>query len=218
MSDAEKAHFAAAMQASDEEPTWRTLYSGRSYVYALPCRDSDCLKIGFTREPLARMRALHERYFEFFDLDRAALIEVEHVRDARAIEKQLKSMCAANLATEPLVVQSRAGGKREWFSGVGPIVEEAMQACAARTGFPYHPSCAIWLRERWIEQRDVLYSWSLHAFEVIEYLHFNADPAAHPTPARALINTLQACEAVGMPLADHIAEPVLAWYSNGCRF
>jgi len=40
-------------------------------VYVLPCQHDDILKLGFSRDPLLRMQTLHQRYFDFFDLDAA---------------------------------------------------------------------------------------------------------------------------------------------------
>ena len=42
---------------------------GRAYVYVLPCRDEDLLKLGFSRDPFTRFHTLHRRFYEFFDLE-----------------------------------------------------------------------------------------------------------------------------------------------------
>ncbi|WP_268628169.1 hypothetical protein, partial [Escherichia coli] len=56
---------------------------GRVFAYVFPCAWEDHAKIGFSRDPLRRISALHRRWFEFFDLDAGALVEAESERDAR---------------------------------------------------------------------------------------------------------------------------------------
>ena len=44
---------------------------GRTFVYVLPCRDEDILKVGFSRDPLDRFRTLHRRFFPWAEGGRA---------------------------------------------------------------------------------------------------------------------------------------------------
>jgi hypothetical protein len=60
----------------------RTLSRNRCFLYVAPCAYEDQLKLGFSRDPLRRFQSLHRRWFEFFDVDRIALVETETVRDA----------------------------------------------------------------------------------------------------------------------------------------
>ncbi|MEP6882535.1 MAG: GIY-YIG nuclease family protein [Dokdonella sp.] len=101
-----------------EEPIWRTLSKGRCFVYVLACREQDSLKIGYARDPWARLRAFHPHFHAFFDLDRSALIETDRVDEARAIEKTLKHGFSSASEIAPLQVRERAGGKFEWFRGI----------------------------------------------------------------------------------------------------
>jgi hypothetical protein len=84
----------------------------RCFVYVLPCRDRDLLKIGFSREPLRRLQTLHPRYFEFFDLERSLLIETDRLRDARRIEREFISTYISQRAEAPLQVPRSAAGIR----------------------------------------------------------------------------------------------------------
>ena len=81
---------------------------GRAFVYVLPCREEDILKVGFSRDPLQRLRTLHRRFYDFFDLDRALLVETDHLRDARAIERLLITGLADHRVLAPLVVPRSA--------------------------------------------------------------------------------------------------------------
>jgi len=93
---------------NDEAPYPRFASRGRTFVYVLPCRNEDILKVGFSRDPLDRMRTLHPRFFEFFDLDRALLIETDYLRDARRIERLFITTFADSQAPAPLVVRRSA--------------------------------------------------------------------------------------------------------------
>ncbi len=116
---------------NDEVAYPRFASRGRTFVYVLPCRDEDILKVGFSRDPLQRMRSLHARFFEFFDLDRALLIECEHLRDARRIERLFITTFAEHRAPAPLVVPLAAAGHTEWYRGIHPRV-----TALARSGVP----------------------------------------------------------------------------------
>jgi len=62
-----------------EAPFPRFLSRGRCFVYLFPCRERDVQKIGYARDPLVRLRELHRRFFQFFDLERGALVETATV-------------------------------------------------------------------------------------------------------------------------------------------
>lgn len=94
-----------------------SLSRGPCHAYVLPCAYEDLLKFGFSRDPLGRMRSLHRRYFECFDLDRAILVETETVRDARRIELAWRRELTLHNAPAPLVVRRAAGGRTEWYRG-----------------------------------------------------------------------------------------------------
>ena len=85
--------------------TTRAPSEGACYLYVLPCAYEDLLKLGFSRQPLARMQALQPRWFEFFDLDRALLVETDTVREARRLELDFGRRLRAHGAPAPLTVR-----------------------------------------------------------------------------------------------------------------
>ena len=103
-----------ALRIDTREPGNRGPSRGRCYLYVLPCAYEDILKLGFSRYPLARMQTLHPRWFEFFDLDRAFVIETDTVREARDLELGLGGVIAEHNAPAPLVIRRQAAGHTEW--------------------------------------------------------------------------------------------------------
>lgn len=198
-----------------EEPLWRTLSTGRCFVYVLPCREQDTLKIGYARDPWVRMRSFHPRFHEFFDLQRGALVETDHVREARAIEKRLKLKFVSANDAAPLQASERAGGKFEWFRGVHPAVMNELQSLSLELAYPLHAPLSEWLREQWLQQVERLIDWSCYEFEQIEAWHFNADPALVAPRQRAFRNLLDAWENIGIRLDERLADNVRHWYRYG---
>ncbi len=125
---------------SDEAPYPRFASRGRAYVYVLPCRDEDLLKLGFSRDPFTRFSTLHRRFFEYFDLDRGLLVDAERVSAARRIERRLIETFVEHHATAPLVVSAAAGGHTEWYRGAHPEVSGLLQAIARDEGLPVYGS------------------------------------------------------------------------------
>lgn len=202
------------MTESDLEPRWRTAARGRCYTYVIPCRDADLLKVGLSRDPLARFRTLHARYFEFFDLERGALVEMDHVRDARRLESRLKELFADRRAVAPLVVPDSAAGYTEWYRGVYPEALAVVEAARTADGFRVHAPLRSWLRDR-LEHDDALFEWSLQMLKLIEFHHFNAVGEPRPGHDRSLRNVLDAYEAVGLALDERVPAAVLQWYRYG---
>lgn len=203
--------------SDDEQAGYpRFALSGRSFVYLLPCRDEDILKFGFSRDPLQRMQALHRRFFDFFDLDRALLIEVEKLSDARRIERAAMVRFARHRSPAPLVVRDAAAGKTEWFRGVATPGDAFMREMASEEGWILHDPLASWLSQRFGERGDVVYDWSMHMLDAIEYQHFNLPPEMRELRAeRALRGFLDACESVHMDIGDLVPARVFAWYRDG---
>ena len=186
---------------------------GRAYVYVLPCRDEDLLKVGFSREPLQRLRTLHRRFFEFFDLDRALLIETERVTQARRIERRLLTAWPEQRTPAPLVVPDAAAGRTEWYRGVAAEVTALACQLAAEDALAVHRPLRAWLGARLAEHADALYDWSERMLAQAQ-LERAYTGAAGPFEW-ALLDTLALCEAVGLPLDRLLPEPVQAWYRNG---
>lgn len=189
----------------------RTSAKGRTYVYLLPWREQDLLKVGYSRQPLVRMRTLHRRFFEVFDLDRGYLLETERLAQARRIERDIILRHADQRSPAPLAVPDEAAGYSEWFRGVCPEVTAELRAAAEREGFPMH-SLREWLHQWFDGQADGLYEWSLRMLDAIEYETFNV-PAEFQRgeAARSLRYVMDACEAVGLALPPIFPDAVLAW-------
>lgn len=202
----------------DDVPLPRSTSRGRTCVYVLPCREEDVLKVGYSRDPLQRMRSLHRRYFEFFDLDRGVLIEAERLRDARRIERLFIDRLAAQRSPPPLVVREAAAGYTEWFRGASPQAASMAHALCAAEGLVLH-ALRPWLRARLDERSDGLYAWSARMLEALEYEHFNLPAQARSNVlAKALRDTLDACAAVGLDLAARVPPAVLEWHAASDYF
>jgi hypothetical protein len=132
---------------------------GRCHVYVLPCTREDHCKLGLSRDPLSRIQALHRRWFEFFDLDAAWLVETETVRDARELELELRRPLAAHNAPAPLAVRREAAGHTEWFRGVAAPLGDAVDGLRRR-GHAVHGPLQPWLRAALLERSDQLYAWT----------------------------------------------------------
>ncbi|PXV60334.1 hypothetical protein SAMN04487785_10255 [Dyella jiangningensis] len=191
----------------------RTLGKGRTYVYLFPWREQDLLKVGFSRQPLVRLRTLHRRFFEVFDLDRGYLLETR-LAQARQIERDIILRHAEQRSPAPLVVPDAAAGYSEWFRGVYPAVTAALRDVAEREGLALH-SLRDWLRQWFESQGDGLYEWSLRMLDAIEYEAFNV-PAEFQRgeAARALRYVMDACEAIGLPLARFFPDGAMAWRAS----
>jgi len=190
----------------------RTLSRNRCFLYVAPCAYEDLLKLGFSRDPLQRLQSLHRRWFEFFDIDRIALVETDAVRDARALETRFKREFAELNTTVPLTVAREAGGQGEWYRGAQARLGAALQSLAA-AGHVVHAPARQWLREQLVQRRELLYSWTEAMLTVEELEHL-----AESTPAqRAVRDALDACRAFDIPLSDSLPAAVLRWYGEGSR-
>ncbi len=198
-----------------DEPPWRTLSTGRCFVYILPCREEDTLKMGYARDPWARMQALHPRFHAFFDLDRAALLETDRVREARAVEKNLKSAFAMAQVLAPTQIRQRAAGRFEWFRGIHPQAIAALEAAGVDLGYPLHAPLSCWLRDQWQQRIERLSDWIEHEYEQIEAWHFNADAALVAARERALRHRLDAWESIGLALEERLGDAVRHWVRYG---
>jgi hypothetical protein len=190
------------------EPGNRGPSRGLSYLYVLPCAYEDILKLGFSRDPLGRMQALHPRWFEFFDLDRAFLVEAETVRDVRDLELGLARVVADHNAPAPLVIRREAAGHTEWYRGAYDALQATANALGAG-GYVLHAPLRPWLRERLLERSDRLYSWTV-AMLPAELLETTA---VSPT-ARAVVDALDAFQELDIDLEPYLPTSVLEWYRS----
>lgn len=202
----------------DEEFTEPRFASrGRAYVYVLPCRDEDLLKIGFSREPLQRFRTLHRRFFEFFDLERGLLLEVDRVAQARRIERLFLTSWIEHRAPAPLVIPTAAAGHSEWYRGIGDELIAQARRLAGDEGLALHEPLRPWLAGQLALRADALYDWSARMLaEATLEREYGGLPGPGPIE-RALLDTLALCETMGLPLADLLPESVAEWYRYGAH-
>lgn len=198
----------------DDRP-WRPASSGPSFVYVIPCLGEDLLKLGMSRDPLERFQTLHPRWFDFFDLDAALLIQTDSVREARAIELRLGRELSEHNAPAPLLVQATAGGHTEWYRGAQPRLAEAAAAHRA-LGFEVHQPLRPWLRKALEQRAGLLFHWSTQMLEAIEEGALWL-PAQRPATVleRTLRDALDAHTALGLSVESLLPAAVMRWYAGG---
>ena len=180
----------------------------RCHLYVFPCVWEDHCKVGFSRDPLARMQALHRRYFEFFDLDHGYLVETETTRDARNLELELRRLLVAHNAPAPSTIRPQAGGHTEWYRGAEAALDAAMGTLHARD-YPVHAPLRPWLKAAWFDRIGLLYSWTraqLFPFDL-------AEDAGVPPPVASLVcDALDAAAAFGVDLQAVLSPDIERWY------
>lgn len=117
---------------------------GRSYVYVAVCSGPDALlKVGLSDDPLARWSGFHPRWFEAFDLDRSALVEVESRREAQALETALHRTLLEHNCPPPLTMRAQVGGGTEWYRGADAVAADFVREAHAR-GHVVHLPARAW--------------------------------------------------------------------------
>lgn len=180
---------------------------GRCFVYVFPCMWEDHCKIGFSRDPLGRLQSLHRRWFEFFDLDRALLVQAESVRDARDLELQLRGPLREHRAPAPLTVRVQAGGHTEWVRGAFDVLVHQAEALE-QGGHQVHWNLRPWLGAVLTSRTDVLYSWTLAQLSVDELDGL----AGHTGQQRLVRDMLDAHQALGVDLEQCLAPEIWRWF------
>ena len=187
--------------------TQGTASRGRCYLYVLPCAYEDLLKLGFSRDPLARMQQLHSRWYEFFDLDRALLVETESVRDARALELAQRRALAEYNAPMPLTVREAAGGEREWYRGAYSLLADAARMLG-EGGHALHVPLRDFARQALLARAPLLFSWS-QAMLTVDDL----DQRTATTPVqRTVRDALDAHAALDIDLEPLLPAAVRRWH------
>jgi len=186
-------------------------------VYVLPCRDEDLLKVGFSREPMQRFRTLHRRFFEFFDLERGLLIEVDRVVQARRIERLFLTTWANHRAPAPLAVPKSAAGYTEWYRGISDQLTSRARQLAQDEALILHEPLRCWLATELDGRADALYDWSERMLTeaLLEREHAGL-PGAGPME-QALLDTLALCESMRLPLGKLLPEAVAEWHRYGAH-
>lgn len=190
----------------------RTVSRGRAFVYVLPCRDRDLVKVGLARDPLRRFVDLHRRFHAFFDLERGLLVAVDTVAQARALERTLQVSVAPSRAAAPLETRAAAAGKTEWFAGIDPLVTAQARLLATAGGHEVIAPLRAWLARRLGEHADRAYDWAARLYEaMIEAQTYGQD-------ARGVEDMLSLAiaryAAVGLPVRTLMPEEVLRWYEE----
>ncbi|MFC0677624.1 GIY-YIG nuclease family protein [Lysobacter korlensis] len=189
------------------DPAGGTASRGPSFLYIAPCAYEDLLKLGFSRDPLERLRSLHPRFHEVFDLDRTMLVGTETVRDARALELKLRRRLVEYNAPAPLVMRAEAGGGTEWYRGAYGVLEDAVAGFATE-GYPVHRSAGAWMRHALEQRAPLLYSWTQSRLSVDELDGTGSEPVAR----RVVLDTLDSFAALGIDLEPWLSPDVMAWY------
>ena len=180
---------------------------GRCYLYVLPCAYEDLLKLGYSRDPLERIQALHPRWYEAFDLDRGLFVETEAVRDARDLELEFRRALVLHNAPAPLAMRVEAAGVTEWYRGAFDQLATAAADLATR-GYTLHAPARAWLRDALLARAPLLYAWTEAALPPESRdLPFGAVPVH-----RVVRDVLDGYAALGIDLAPHLPEPVRHWY------
>lgn len=179
---------------------------GRCFVYVAPCAYEDLLKVGHSRDPLARLEAFHRRWYEVFDPDQAWLVEVDRVREAAGLELALRHALADHNAPAPLTVRREAAGLGEWFRGASGLLAEARTRLAGE-GHLLHAPARGWLRHALLARADRLHAWTTAMLDV-DALEAPVDS----TPAsRAVRDALDAYAAFGVDVAPFLPPDVARW-------
>ena len=187
---------------------------GPCHLYVFPCAYEDLLKLGFSRDPLSRLQQLHPRWFEFFDLDRAFLVEAETVRDARDLELGLARVVAEHNAPAPLVIRREAAGQTEWYRGAYEALETTGQALGAG-GYVLHAPLRAWVRERLVERSDRLFSWTLAMLPPEERERTpHAQGTITAARQRAVRDVLDAHDVLGVDLGPLLPPEILHWHAS----
>jgi len=201
----------AFLRTGEPERT-RGVSEGACHLYVLPCAYEDLLKLGFSRQPLERMQALHPRFFEFFDLDRALLVDTETVRDARRLELELGHTLADHSAPAPLTVRVQAAGHTEWYRGAYARLARSVEELAQR-GHTVHAPLRPWLQAQMHARAPALFSWGCSVLERVEGEpdHLDRLPMLHAL-RQQVIDVLDAHRALGVEVDEHLPDALWQWY------
>jgi hypothetical protein len=181
---------------------------GRCYLYVFPCDWEDLCKLGISRDPLERLQALHPRWFEFFDLERGLLVELDRVREARDLELALGHALAEHNAVAPLTIRAAAGGHTEWYRGASSRLAVELDALRER-GHVMH-ALRPWLRSALEARSDRLYAWTQASLDVDALESSSCVMPEH----RAVRDALDAHRALDLDVAPWVPDRVLAWYRH----
>jgi hypothetical protein len=179
------------------------LMSVPAFVYVVPARFEDILKIGFSRDPCHRIRSFHKRYFEYFDLDRGFLIAANDEKDARRIERLLALRFSDHRTHAPLVIEQAPGGVTEWYRGASPLVLQVCTQIVVDEGYPPLISAAARIRQELLREREHLFE---HATAVLDAVDGLGGDLIALDIASAFRNSMDAFRAFDIPVAAYLPE------------
>ncbi|MUV14419.1 GIY-YIG nuclease family protein [Noviluteimonas gilva] len=198
------------MPIDRRDPAGRTQSRGRCHLYVLPVVVEDLLKLGFSRDPLARLQQLHPRWYEQFDLDRAFTVETESVPDARRLELRFRRDLDAYNAPRPLTMREDAGGAREWYRGAYDVLEAASRDLEGE-GYTRHAPLRPWLQAALQARAELLFDWT--SALGVEDLETPRPGGFGATSAQTAVrDALGAFDALDIDLAPWLPEVVLRWH------
>ena len=189
------------------DPAFRQSPSrGRCFVYVVPCAGEDLLKVGHSRDPLDRLQALHHRWFEWFDLDEAWLVELDRVREASLLELSLRRGLAEHNAPAPLTVRREAAGHGEWFRGATAALTRERERLRDE-GHLLHVPARGWLVAALAARADRLHGWTEAMLDVDAL-----DAPTDATPASRIVrDVLDAHAALGIDIEASLPPAVARW-------
>jgi hypothetical protein len=182
-----------------------------AFVYVVPARYEDILKIGFSHDPCVRVRAFHERWFEYFDLEPGFVLAATDEKDARRIERLFAQHLKEHRARAPLVIEQAAGGYTEWYRGALAGVRQLAQAVVQEGGYAPLRSLAASMHERLLLERDGLFERSIALLDGIEALRNEPQGGVF---VQRLRNEIDAYTAMHIEIREYLPAEVLAWLAG----
>lgn len=168
------------------------------------------MKLGFARDPLARLQAFHPRFFEFFDLDGGFLVATDTVAEARRLELRLRRPLAAHRAPPPLTVRKAAGGQTEWMRGAS-VQLNAAALTLSEEGFIVHRPLRPWLHSAFAQRADQLCTW---AEQAAPWMVQGQCRATLDAPLARVRDTLDAAVAFDIDIAARVSPDVHDWFTR----
>lgn len=197
------------MDDSPPYPFPSTASRAQAFVYVLPCPGEDLLKLGHSRDPLARMQQLHPRFYEFFDTELALAVETQTVREAHTLELRLARTLREHRAPAPLTVNPAAGGHTEWYRGAYAALAAAVDELQQQ-GYSVHRPLQPWLRARLQAQAELLYAWTQQLTPL--ELEGRGSAARASLAQRRAADVLDAFVALQLDLSRWLPAAVLHWH------
>ena len=167
-----------------------------TFLYVLAVAGpEDLVKIGITRDPLARWSAFHPRWFEEFNLHNSLLVETDTRQEAQRIETRMHRALREHACPMPLTFSHAAGGRTEWFRGVTRQAYKEVGALRA-AGFVSHLSAHPFIARQMSEHRHRIFDTVAGAYA--RHLDGTLPPAAR----EALRHGLDAHRTFGADLTE----------------